>query len=186
MVQKMDMLRHWPVLCSKERTLVSLLTPRIQHTDWPASYLGHIWRIVPLTNFFHWVWWKWHWKVFLRRLVQLHWSSNHRYYSYSYMELIGALLQGTGHYCLASLLIGCRRRVSVAACPFAAPWIAKAARYPIRARLFPLSRDYSTRQKKRWFRFRSFHPIVPLYMYHPLSLSQTLQKWTHISVEGGF
>ena len=75
-------------------------------------------------------------------------NSNHRYYSYSYTELIGVLLQGapgtsllqaTGYCCLAGLLIGCRGRMSVAARPLAAPWIAKAARYPIRAHLFPLT-----------------------------------------------
>ena len=141
-----------------ERTLVSLLTPRIQHTDWPASYLGRIWRSVPSTNFFHWAWWKWRWEVFLRRLVRLRWSSNHRYYSYSYTELIGALLQGapgasllqgTGHCCLAGLLIGCRGRVSVAACPFAAPCIAKARHIrAILASLFPLA-DHALCDVKR-------------------------------------
>ena len=45
----------------------------------------------------------------------------------SYTEVIGALLQGasllqgTGHCCLAGLLIRYRGRVSVTACPFAAP-----------------------------------------------------------------
>ena len=50
------------------------------------------------------------------------------------MSLISSgasLLQGMGHCCLAGVLIGCRGRVSVAAGPFGAPWIAKAAQYPI-------------------------------------------------------
>ena len=66
----------------------------------------------------------------------------------SYTELIGtllqsaSLLQGTGHCCLAGFLISCRGQVSVAACLFAAPWIAKAARYPSTSLPARLSRNY--------------------------------------------